>query len=102
MRVGSSHAFLLGADGMTQNDFLSRLWPFKHELLEWAVNFFTPLFVSFFFPRIIYPQNGEMDPDDVNFPWSMYIQLQTWNPFTVVQLLLKQVKKSIFGNPVGE
>lgn len=36
---------------------------------------------------------GEMDPDDVNFPWSMYIQLQTWNPFTVVQLLLKQVFK---------
>lgn len=51
MRVGSSHA----ADGMTQNEFLSRLWPFKHELLEWAVNFFTPLFAYFFFPRIIYP-----------------------------------------------
>ena len=64
MRVGSSHA----ADG--QNDFLSRLWPFKHESLEWAVNFFfTPLFAYFFFPRIIYP-----DPDDVNFPWSMYTQ----------------------------
>ncbi|KAK1569245.1 hypothetical protein Q3G72_034313 [Acer saccharum] len=59
MRVGSSHA----ADGMTQNEFLSRLWPFKHELLEWAVNFFTPLFAYFFFPRIIYPVRWIRIPD---------------------------------------
>lgn len=45
---------LLGADGMTQNEFLSRLWPFKHELLEWAaVNFLTPLFVYFLFPILL-------------------------------------------------
>lgn len=45
---------LLGADGITQNEFLSRLWPFKHELLEWAaVNFFTPLFVYFLFPILL-------------------------------------------------
>jgi hypothetical protein len=59
---------LLGADGMTQNEFWYRLWPFKHELIQWAVNLFTELFAYFFFPRIIYPQKGEMDPDDVNFP----------------------------------
>lgn len=70
---------------------------FGHLSMNYSSGLFTPLFAYLFFPRIIYPQNGEMDPDDVNFPWSMYTQLQTWNPFTVVQLLLKQVLEvSIF------
>lgn len=73
----------IAADGMTQNEFLSRLWPFKHELLEWACLHSTVR---------LFLLSSALDPDDVHFPWvyQCILWLQTQNQFTVV--LLKQVR----------
>ena len=52
------------------------LWPFQPGFLDWAVGYITPLFCFFAPDRVVLPQKGRDDPDDVNFPWSMYSTVQ--------------------------
>lgn len=41
-----------------------RLWPFKHDLREWAYRYIEPVY-SFFAPkRVVFPMRGEPLPDE--------------------------------------
>lgn len=48
-------AVILGAQELLSPLTASRLWPFKHENLDWTSRYFTPLFCYLFFPRVVYP-----------------------------------------------
>lgn len=57
--------------------YTGRLWPFKHDLREWAYRYIEPVY-SFFAPkRVVFLMRGEPLPDEDSFPWSID-QKRTW------------------------
>jgi hypothetical protein len=47
-----------------------RLWPFKHDLREWAYRYIEPVYCFFAPKRVVFPMRGEPLPDEDSFPWS--------------------------------